>query len=481
MTVGLSRFALTCAAAALVVVTAPGTPHAAATQSAPPWNVLLITNDEQRHDALGAAGNPVIRTPNMDRLAREGVLFERNFVQSPQCVPSRSAMHTGRYPHVTRTMTNQHELPEDEETLADILDARGYATAAIGDEPFAPTNAMGGFRQFYATDPDWLALLDAKGWGPRAAEHRARARRGFQNLPAPWPEELDETTYFAGKAIEYITGRRDRPFFLHVNFRRPHFPFDPPAPYDRMYAGASFPASHSRPGEMDGKPPSHAQALADTGGADLRTMTAADLEQIKSYYYGMVSLNDTHIGRILDTLEALGLASRTIVIVTADHGEMLGDHGLLFKAGYMYDEVVRTPLLMRAPGKLPAGRRVTTLTEAIDIMPTVLELLEMAPSPRIQGRSLLPQVAGTSASRDAVYAEFPATKMIRTDDWKLVHYVGQPLGELYDLRQDPNELHNLFADEAHREIKAQLLARLLDWMVRTADPALPPRPGTRAD
>lgn len=478
------RCSLSVSAAALIALTPAfaGDASNAATSIAPepPWNVILITNDQQRFDALGAAGNPIIRTPNMDKLAQEGVLFERNFVQCPQCVPSRSAMHTGRYPHVNRTMSNQHELPATEETLADILNARGYATAAIGDEPFAPTNAMGGFSQLYSTDPDWLAFLDDAGWGPRAMEHRAKARIRFQNVPAPWPEELDETAYFAGKAIEYIKGRRHRPFFLHLNFRRPHFPFDPPAPFDTMYEGAQFPPSHKREGEMDNKPPSHAQALAKSDGADLRTMTDRDLEQIKSFYYGMVSLNDKYIGRIMDTLQDLGLAERTIVIVTSDHGEMLGDHGLIFKAGYMYDEVVRTPLIIRAPGKLPPGHRVSALTEAIDIMPTVLELLGIAPAARVQGRSLMPVISGTSPGRDAVYAEFANTKMIRTSDWKLVHYVGQPLGELYNLREDPHELNNLYDDPKHQAIKAGMLSRLLDWMVRSADPALPPVPGKRA-
>lgn len=445
-----------------------------------PWNVLLITNDEQRADGLGAAGNQVIRTPNMDRLAGEGVLFEKNYVQCPQCVPSRSAMHTGRYPHVNRTMANTHQLPPTEETLASILNERGYATAAIGDEPFAPTNAMGGFTQLYSTDPDWLAFLNHQGWGERAMEHRAKARIRFQAIPAPWPEELDETAYFAVKAIEFIEGRRDVPFFLHVNFRRPHFPFDPPAPFDTMYADVVFPPSHLRDGEMANKPPSHAQSLANTGGADLRTMTPQDLQRIKAYYYGMISLNDKYIGRILDSLAEFGLSDRTIVILTADHGEMLGDHGLLFKAGYMYDEVVHTPLIIRAPGKLPSGKRVAGMTQAIDIMPTVLELLGVTPSKRIQGQSLLPVIAGKSPGRGEVYSEFATTKMLQTADWKLVHYVGAPLGELYNLREDPHELSNLYNDPAHAKVRAEMQSRLIDWLIKTEDPALPPVPGKRA-
>jgi arylsulfatase A-like enzyme len=158
---------------------------------------------------------------------------------------------------------------------------------------------------------------------------------------------------------------------------------------------------------------------------------------------------------------------------------MLGDHGLIFKAGYMYDEVVRTPLIIRAPGKLPAAHRVTALTETIDIMPTVLELLGITPSERIQGRSLLPVIAGRAPGRDAVHAEFATTKMLRTSEWKLVHYVGQPLGVLYNLREDPHELKNLYDDPNHGQIRSEMQSRLIDWLIKTADPALPPVPGTR--
>jgi arylsulfatase A-like enzyme len=443
-------------------------------------NLLLITNDQHRADCLGAAGNRVVQTPVMDKLAREGVLFESNYVQCPQCVPSRSAIHTSRYPHVNRTPGNQYRLPDTEETLASILNREGYVTAAVGDEPFAPTNAMGGFQKLYASDPDYLAFLAKTGWSAKAAEHRERLKTGFQAHLAPWPEETDETAFFARRAVDFLKENRDRPFFLHVNFRRPHHPFDPPDPFDRMYNGAAFPPSHRRDREMENKPPSHAKWLESTNGFDLRTMTAKDLDRIKSYYYGMISLNDKHIGRMLESLGGLGLEERTVVIVTADHGEMLGDHVLLFKAGYMYDEVLRTPLIIRAPGKLPAGRRVAGMTEAIDIMPTALELLGLRPSERVQGRSLLPLIEGKTQGRQEIHSEFPTTKVIHTDAWKLVHYVRAPYGELYNLREDPHELYNLYDDGGYGKVKSEMQARLADWLVESADPALPPVPGQRA-
>jgi arylsulfatase A-like enzyme len=231
---------------------------------------------------------------------------------------------------------------------------------------------------------------------------------------------------------------------------------------------------------MDNKPPSHRKSLENTAGFDLRTMTEKDLERIKTYYYGMISLNDKYIGQMLDAMAALGLADRTVVVNTADHGEMLGDHGLLFKAGYMYDEVLRTPLIVRAPATIPAGKRVAGMTEGVDIMPTILELLGIRPSERVQGRSLIPLIEGKRPGREEVHSEFPATKVIRTADWKLVHYVRAPYGELYNLRDDPYELHNLYDDPACARAKAEMKSRLADWLVESEDPALPPVQAQRA-
>lgn len=435
---------------------------AAAAPASPRLNLLILTNDQHRADALGCTGNPVVKTPVVDRLAGEGVLFENHYVQCPQCVPSRSAMHTGRYPHTNRTPTNLYRLSEREQTLAMVLNANGYRTVTTGELPFAPTKFLGGFQEVLPggekMPPDHAALRE---------RHAANLKKDFQAVAAPWPEELDETALFASRAIAFLRANRERPFYLHVNFRRPHHPFDPPAPFDRMYAGARFPASHRRDGEMNNKPPAQRKSLENSVGFDLRAMTPRDLDRIKSYYYGMISLNDGYIGRILDELRKLGLDRRTVVVFNADHGEMLGDHGLLFKGGYFYDEVVHAPLILRAPG-LAAGKRVADLVETVDLMPTLLELLGLPKPDRVQGRSLL------GARRPAVFSEFPGTKMVRTREWKLVHYVRAAYGELYNLKEDPHELYNRWDDPACAAAKSEMQGRLADWLVDTEDPLLAP-------
>lgn len=433
------------------------------------WNLLIVTNDQHRADCLGCSGNPVIRTPHTDRLASEGVRFGSAFVHAPQCVPSRVSLHTGRYPHTHRVPTNSYLLPESEITLAKVLNANGYRTACVGEMPFAPRAYTGGFQQVLANNKDYDRFLAAKGLKFPPAEGP------FQASPVPWTDDLDETAFFARRAREFVKSNRENPFFLHVNFRRPHHPFNPPAPFDRMYAGAKFPASYARTGEMANKPPQQKAALENSVGFDLRTMTAADLDRVKSYYYGMITENDQYIGTILDELKSSGLDDHTVVVFNADHGEMLGDHGLLFKGSYMYDGVVQIPLIMRAPGRLPSGTVVDSLVEEVDVMPTLLELLEVKAPDGVQGQSLV-NLAKNPRSRhkDCVFAEFPTIKMARTREWKLVHYTKAKHGELYHLTEDPHELTNLWDDPRFAPARADMEARLSDWLAATTDPKLAP-------
>lgn len=437
--------------------------RAAAASEPKKWNLLIITNDQHRADCLGCYGNRVIRTPNVDRLASQGRRFANYFVQAPQCVPSRVSLHTGRYPHVHRVPTNSYLLPESEQTLARTLNAEGYRTACVGEMPFAPRAYTGGFQQVLASNPEYNRSLAAHGLST------PRDEGPFQAAPVPWSDELDETAFFAGHARDFIRTNRDTPFYLHVNFRRPHHPFNPPAPFDRMYLGAKFPPSHVRPGEMANKPPQQKAALEKSVGFDLRTMTPADLDRVKAYYYGMIGENDKYIGAILEEVRNSGIEGRTVVVFNADHGEMLGDHGLLFKGSYMYDSVVQTPLIIRAPGKVGPGGVFDGLVEEVDVMPTLLELLGAKIPAGVQGQSLV-----NAKARHAVFSEFPTIKMARTREWKLVHYTRQKYGELYHLTEDPYELTNLYGEPKYAGARANMEGLLSDWMASSQDPKLAP-------
>ena len=433
------------------------------------WNLLVITNDQHRWDCVGCAGNPVIRTPRTDRLAAEGARFSAAYVHAPQCVPSRVSLHTGRYPHVHRVPTNSYQLPDSEQTLAKVLNANGYRTACVGEMPFAPRDYTGGFQQVLASNPQYDQFLASHGL------HYPQSEGPFQAKPVPWTDDLDETAFFARHACDFLKANRGQPFFLDVNFRRPHHPFNPPAPFDKMYQDAAFPPSWTRPGEMANKPPQQRQAIESSVGFDLRTLTPAALHLVKSYYYGMISENDKYIGVILDELKNQGLEDNTIVVFNADHGEMLGDHGLLFKGSYMYDGVTRVPLILRAPGKIKAGTVIDALVEEVDVMPTLLDLLGIQPPTGVQGKTLVPLTRNPQAKhKDAVFAEFPTIRMARTRDWKLVHYTKAKYGELYHLAEDPHELANLYDDPHYAPARADMIGILFDWLANSTDPKLTP-------
>jgi arylsulfatase A-like enzyme len=236
-----------------------------------------------------------------------------------------------------------------------------------------------------------------------------------------------------------------------------------------MYAGAPFPATRKKAGEMANKPPGQQRAATSIAGFDPSRMTQAELDLVKSYYYGMITLADKYLGTVLDHLDQSGLANNTIVAFLADHGEMLGDHGLMLKGGYMYDQVLHTPLILAGPG-VPRGKTIDALVEAADLAPTLGELMGFR-TPYAQGKSLVPLWNKPGAiHKEAVFGEFPTIKMARTKDWKLVHYPGQKYGELYDLRNDPNEYDNLYASSDVAKAKADMYRLLTDWMIRTADP-----------
>lgn len=433
-------------------------------------NILLITFDQMRWDCFGAAGHPIIKTPNLDRVAREGALFTRAFAQCPQCVPSRTTIHTGRYPHTHRVESNLFELPDTEPTLARLLGRAGYEVLCAGERPFAPRNVMGGFTRSIATGREHGELL--RQYGFSAAK---KPDGPFQAAPVPWPLEIDENTFFTERVTQYLRQSHHGPFFLHINYRRPHHPFDPPKPYDTLYRGAKFPESPAKRGELDNKPPQQRRALRNTAGFDLSTLTPADLQLVKEYYAGMITLCDDSLGEILKALDETGMSANTLLVVCADHGEMLGDHGLLFKAGYMYEGVVRVPLVIRHPGRIQPNTRIDALVELADLAPTVLESAAIA-SPGAQGKSLWPLLRRDPNYRhkDAVYSEFADIKMIRTLTHKLVYYPNAAHGELYDLVADSNELSNRYDDPALAGVRRELTHRLLDWRLRTPDPLRTP-------
>jgi len=305
------------------------------------------------------------------------------------------------------------------------------------------------------------------------------------------PEDFNQTTWCAEKAIEFIESQKDKPWFFSYNCFAPHHPFDPPAEFLSRYNPDDMPLPKTKPEELKNK--TTFQQLDgqfshnDPNGYDIGKMTDSDKQGITAAYYAMIELIDKQVGRMVSALEETGQLEDTIVIFMSDHGEMLGDHGFYLKGPHFYDEAVRVPLIFSWKDRMQADLRADGMTELIDIAPTLLEAAGINIPEYVQGRSLLPILLGQRSAdqhRDYVFSEYYNAwthkhaygSMLRTLEEKIVVYHGTDQGEIYDLKNDPDEFENLWNDSSQTRRKTRLMKACFDASVFTMDPS-PPRLG----
>ncbi len=478
-------------------------------------NILWICSDQQRFDTLGCTGNRWVHTPNLDRLARTGTIFERCISQSPVCTPSRACFLTGRYPRTTRCRQNGQAIPADEILAPRLLADAGYVCGLSGKLHLSPCQPQAcpamerriqdGYSVFHWSHhpaPDgaggnWPGNEYSQWLRERGAEFAPKPFRGSRYVQAGPPAPLHQTTWCAEKAVTFIERAPGfgRPWLFSVNMFDPHHPFDPPQEYlERVLdRNDEIPLPNYVEGELAGKPRfqrmDHRGAYNNPGRLDWEAMDAADHRLIRAAYWAMCDLIDVAVGRMLEALERSGQRENTLVIFHSDHGEMLGDHGIYLKGPYFYEPAVRVPLIISGPG-VRAGVRSRALVELGDLAPTVVEAAGLARPPGMQARSLWPLLDGSDGAegfRDDAYCEFynaltghkhpPAhATMVTTRRYKLALYHGIGEGELYDLEADPAETHNLWAAPEYAAVKLEMLERLCDRMAWTVDP-LPERLG----
>jgi len=439
-------------------------------------NILVFVTDDQKWDTLGSYGNKVIRTPNIDRIANEGVLFKYAFVQVPQCVPSRASLLTGRYPQAHRVRWNSIPLPDDEVTIGELLNDAGYQTAAFGKLHIPPQNPQRLGFQYSRTHGEYNRYLAEQGikGGMHASKGPYVKLGGKAAVPGtfPYPKEHYITNWIGDRAVEYLREVRDpdKPFFMYVSFFRPHVAWNPPEPYDTMYDPKDIPLPPTPPEDLDGKPAS-IKAYRRIMGTD--KMTEDELRAIIALHYGLVTLVDDNVGKLLNALDEAGVAENTIVVYLTDNGTLLGDHELIRKGLYIYDGNSRTPLVMRWPQHLPAGKELDALAEEIDVMPTLLAATGLDIPARVQGMNLLPVIEGRRLGKDAAFTQigFEANRCItsiRTRKWRYVYYTTGE-GELYDHENDPYEITNLFGNPEYKDVVYELQERLLRWRTEIQD------------
>jgi len=502
-----------------------------------PINLLFIITDQQRFDALGCAGNPVLKTPNLDRLAREGARFVNAYSSCPVCVPARTVILTGRSIETTRVMVNGDAKNEDVPdflTFDQVLLRNGYQGEYHGKwhSPYkfaldytrpvlwlngkqAPPGSKAemseaeAFKKYVAAHvperelrpgerianmygrpylPDKMDPASSGQPDERPAKRqkkKAKARAPEVSNQATTygclvdvPPEHTLTAWTVKEGVEALERLKDKPFTLTVSIGPPHPPMVLPKPYFGMYPPEAMPVPATIGDRRTNSP--YTRLGADVAGDAYHD--PARIQQMISDYYGLVSLDDEWIGRLLQRLEELGLADRTLVVFTSDHGEMLGDHGLHSKTVF-YEGSVHIPLLMRLPGVIKPGTVVTAPVSHIDCYATILDYLGII-GPQSEGRSLRPLIEGKEDGKNRVavseWARGSVPGYMAFDGrWKLMFgrtAAAPSLDALYDLKDDPQEITNLIghnpAREKHRAQAERMKALLVAWLEKVKSPSL---------
>jgi N-acetylglucosamine-6-sulfatase len=470
----LNRFvlALTLVCASLFCLPTMADPGAAAPVRG--MNVIFILTDDQRFDELGFM-NPVLETPNMDRLAAEGVQFRNAFVTTSLCSPSRASILTGQYMHNHGVVDNNSGIAEGTVFFPQYLQQAGYQTAFFGKWHMGETES-GSAR---SDDPQpgfdhWLSFSGQGNYWPVKQNGKVN-QLNLNGKHVPQRGYItDELTDYT---LDWLTNGRDpqRPFFVYLSHKAVHADFSPPKRYEDLYAEAEIPVPASQADTEEnyrGKPMWVKNQRNSWHGVDFPYHSTLDVQEYKRRYHQTLTAVDDSIGRILQWLADHGLADNTIVMLMGDNGFMFGEHGLIDKRN-AYEESMRVPLLVHIPGLAEPGRAVEEIAANIDIAPTVLDIagVEEMPS-QFEGASLLPLALGHTPDdwrSDLLYEYYwefnypmtPTTFALRTERFKLIQYHGiWDLEELYDLQADPSEMHNLIDDPEYLEVRVRLRKEL---------------------
>jgi len=448
------RFLKLAGAAAAAAVTGPWWGSGCARSSGRRPNIVFILTDDHRHDALGCSGHPFLQTPNLDRLATEGVRFTNAFVTTSLCSPSRASFLTGCYAHTHGVTANEQQDPPPElPTFPALLQTAGYETAFVGKWHQARwSSPRPGFDH----------------WGSFSGQ--GDYRRNTLNVDGEFIlSERYLTDELTDYAVRFLRRERDRPFLLCLSHKAAHEPFLPAARHAGLYAGAPLGSREDPRDRLADKP--------DWGG---RQAAAGRTEQLRDYFRTLAAVDES-TGSILAALAAEGQLDDTVLVYAGDNGFHHGEHGGLWDKRTAYEDSLRIPVLMRYPGLVRAGTTCGEMILNVDLAPTLLELAGLAAPVAMQGRSWLGPLAGGPGRESFLYeyrpgtgpvtaGQVPAILAVRTRDWKYIHYpdLAGLNEELYDLQQDPGELFNLAPAPEHAADLDRLRAELKRLREETA-------------
>ncbi len=480
-----------------------------------PYNIVLIMADQLGAAFVGCYGSGVDSTPALDRLAAESMRFDRFYASSPVCAPNRATVLTGRSPEIHGMVSNHYALPADTPTFAHVLRDHGYRTAMVGKihqtpmqwAPPTHVDFLGFESAIISEDPkwgpwiDWVAKVYPEHYAtalamtnghagvlgpgpldlaqgatadqahrkaaayPDAMQARMQASPWERMYPSPLPPEVHDTAFITEcglNMIDQLSGDSGIPFLCHISYVDPHDPYDPPEPYASMFDPAAIP--DPIPAEWPDEGPQLLDRVRD-GYLGYRAIceNPQAVKQLRALYHGSVRMLDDQVGRIVERLKASGLWETTVVVFTTDHGDMMGDHGLIAKGLPHYDTAIRCPLIV-AGGPIQRGES-DALHCSLDLFPTLCAWagIPAADLPPVEGRSFAG--ACTDGVPDRGWAEVSVAignvdTIISDDGWRLTRYSGNDAGQLFDLGDDPHEQHNLYDDPDCVPKKVEMLERL---------------------
>jgi arylsulfatase A-like enzyme len=456
--------------AAALAGTAAGRPAGKGRKHPP--NIVFFLGEGLRHDEFSFRGNRLLKTPNMERVAREGVWFRNAFVTNALCLPSRASFLTGVYSHSTGATTNdENQVPARFPMVSDVLREHGYETAFIGK------SHVGGAL----LDREWDYYFGFKGQADYLNPEIVEGSKGHYGEPKAYHEYVDDL--LTRKAVEWVQSRGEKPFCLFLWFYAPHAPFYRPRRMLERFNGEKVDVPENFNDDLKGYP-GKARAVAEAdnkiGTTAVFTDDPRSIEELVKDHYAGVESNDENVGQVLAVLTARGQLDETVVMLSSDHGFFLGEHTFYDKR-LMYEPSIRIPMMIRYPSLIPAGTVRDEMVLNIDAPATLLELAGLQVAPTMQGRSFLPLARGQSVAdwrRDWLYEyyEYPGFENVRphrgvrTERYKYIHFFLEPQEyELYDLEADPEEDHNLYGNPAYEQLTARLRARLEELRQETGD------------
>ena len=458
-------------------------------------NIIFIITDQQRYDTIASLGYDYMDTPNLDRLVAEGTSFKQCHVTAASCAPARASLFKGYYPHTTGILKNADRWRH---SWIELLNEAGYHCTNIGKMHSWPFETPLGFDERYVVEnkdrylegryyfDEWDKALRFRGLVKQQREQYRKLPDYQDRLGAfEWnlPEDTHPDTFVGEMASWWIESHpQTEPLFLQIGFPGPHPPYDPVPRYAAPYLEKDLPLLEVTSEELANQPPPFQAMRQHNNEIDHDSVvlpldpTVEQRHRQRAYYLANVTMIDEQVGKIMNSLEQSGYLENSIVFFTSDHGDCLTDHGHSQK-WTMYDAITRVPLIAWSPGRIPAGQTIEALCQQMDLGPTILEMAEVEVPATLEAVSLNKALAGEEwAGRDHVFAEQARDgiltdtdfmTMVRNHNWKLVHFLDEPFGQLFDLSKDPDEVVNLWSDPAHAPVRQELLAVLREWRIRS--------------